>query len=121
VDLQIEACRRLLGQDRALLLRGCRNAIEFASKKAAHSNASAQVRTKFRDLDQAIDAIRQVTEKLIFLLYDKPHDLFAEMLRRKVPPGWDKIFIEPWAQRETLDLLLGEIEPPGGPTGRRGA
>ncbi len=44
----------LLGDDRALLLSQCRKAIEFASRRAAHSNPSVEVHTKFRDLDQAI-------------------------------------------------------------------
>lgn len=109
---EADACRRLLGDDRALLLRQCKKTIEFASRRAAHSNPSAEVRTKFRDLDQAIDAIRAITEKFILLLYDQPHDLFAEMLGRKILPGWDAIFLEPWATRATLTLPLGEMEPP---------
>ncbi|MDO8434404.1 MAG: hypothetical protein Q7S58_18540 [Candidatus Binatus sp.] len=109
---EADACRRLLGDDRALLFRQCKKAIEFANKRAAHSNLSADVRTKFRDLDQAIDAIRTITEKFILLLYDQPYDLFAEMLSRKILPGWDAIFLEPWATRETLALSLGEMEPP---------
>ena len=109
---ETDACRRLLGDDRALLLRQCRKAIEFASRRAAHSNPSVEVHTKFRDLDQAIDTIRAITEKFILLLYDEPHDLFAEMLRRKIQPGWNAIFLRPWATRETLALPLGEMEPP---------
>ena len=109
---EADACRRLLGDDRALLLRQCKKAIEFGSKRAAHSNPSAEVDTKFRDLDQAIDAISKITEKFILLLYDQPHDLFAEMLSRKVQPGWDAIFLKPWATKETLALPLGEMEPP---------
>jgi hypothetical protein len=107
-----DACRRLIGEDRKLLLRHCRKAVEFANKRACHGNLSAQVRTKFRDLDQAIDAIRTITEKFTLLLYDDRHDLFAEMLSRKISPGWDAIFLEPWATRETLALPLGEMEPP---------
>ena len=109
---EADACRRLLGDDRAMLLRQCKKANEFASRRAAHSNPSAQVRTKFRDLDQAIDTIRMTTEKITLLLYDEPHDLFAEMLSRKISTGWDAIFLEPWATRETLALPLGEMEPP---------
>jgi hypothetical protein len=112
VDFEAEACRRLLTADRAQLLRQCKKAIEFASRRAAHSNPSAEVRTKFRDLDLAIDTIRLITEKFTLLLYDEPHDLFAEMLRRKILQGWDEIFLEPWATRETLTLPLGTIEPP---------
>jgi len=64
----------------------------------------------FRDLDQAIDAIRAITEKFILLLYDQPHDLFAETLSSKILPGWDAIFLEPWATRETLDVAFGRME-----------
>jgi len=110
--VEADACRRLLGSDRALLLRQCKKAIEFANRRAAHSNPRAEVRTKFRDLDQAIDAIRMITEKFTLLLYDERHDLFAEMLSRKISTGWDAIFLEPWATRETLALPLGEMEPP---------
>jgi hypothetical protein len=109
---EAEACRRLFGGDRAMLLRQCKKAVEFASRRAAHSNPSAEVRTKFHDLDQAIDTIRMITEKITLLLYDEPHDLFAEMLSRKISTGWDEIFLEPWATRETLALPLGEMEPP---------
>ena len=35
-----------------------------------------------------------------------------EMLERKLPKGWDSIFLEPWATKETLALHLGEIAPP---------
>ena len=110
--LETDACRRLLGGDRALLLRQCRKAIEFANRRAAHNNPSVPVNSKFRDLDHAIDTIRALTEKFILLLYDQPRDLFAEMLDRKISMGWDTIFLEPWATRETLALPLGEMEPP---------
>jgi hypothetical protein len=110
--LEVEACRRLLGYERTLLLRQCEKAIEFASRRVAHSNPSVEVRTKFRDLDQAVDAIRLITEKITLLLYDRPHDLFEEMMSRKISPGWDAIFLEPWATREMLALPLGEMEPP---------
>ena len=103
---------RLLGAERAQLLRQCKKAIGFASRRAAHRNPFAQVRTKFRDLDQAIDAIRLTTEKFTLLLYDEPHDLFAEMLSRKILPGWDEIFLDPWATKEILALPLGMMEPP---------
>jgi hypothetical protein len=110
--LEADACRRLLSADRALLLRHCRKAIEFANRRAAHSNPSVPVNSQFRDLDQAIDTICALTEKFILLLYDQLRDLFAEMLDRKISTGWDAIFLEPWATRETLALPLGEMEPP---------
>jgi hypothetical protein len=112
VPSEAEACRRLLGADRAHLLRECTKAIEFANRRAAHANPSAVVRTKFRDLDQAIETIRQTTEKFFLLLYGEPHDLFAEMLSRKISAGWSDIFLEPWATKETLELPLGTMEPP---------
>jgi hypothetical protein len=109
---EINAARRLLSADRALLLQNCRAAVDFANKRAAHSNSRVKVRSKFRDLDRAIDTIHSITEKIILLLYGQPDDLFAEMLDRKIVSGWDEIFLEPWATRETLGLRLGEMEPP---------
>lgn len=110
--VEAEVCRRLIGADRSFLLRSCTKAIEFASKRAAHTNPAVLVRTKVRNVDQAIDAIREITEKYILLLYDRPRNLLTEMRNRKLPQGWDLVFLERWAKKETLALPLGEMEPP---------
>src|SRR5262249_13618607 len=109
---ELNASRRILGDERTSLLRHCRRAVEFANSRAAHSNPAVLVHTRFRELDQAIDYIRTIVEKLILLLYDEPRDLFEEMRSRKLQPGWDEIFLESWATKETLSLSLGELDPP---------
>jgi hypothetical protein len=109
---EAEASRRLLTADRTQLLRSCAKAIQFANRRAAHNNPSSEVRAKFLHMDQAIDAIRLTTEKFTLLLYDEPTDLFAEMLSRKISPGWDAVFLESWASEKTLALPLGKMEPP---------
>jgi len=107
-----KAVRRLVGQDRALLISAAEKANEFASKRVAHSNRTAQVRTKFRDLDQAIDAVKDLTEKYYLLIHEERQDLLQAMITRKLPKGWDAIFLEPWATEDLLDQKLGEMEPP---------
>jgi hypothetical protein len=111
------ATRRLVGEDRKLLINRARAAIEFANKRAAHHNAEAEVRVKFRQVDAAIDVLRELTEKYTLLIWDEnlKRDLLSEMLLRKLPKGWDSIFLEPWATKETLALPLGEMEPPDEP------
>jgi hypothetical protein len=39
-------------------------------------------------------------------------DLLEEMKTRKLPEGWDSIFLEPWATEETITRSLGETLPP---------
>jgi len=109
---QSEAVRRLVGQDRTLLINAAQKANEFASKRAAHNNTAAQVRTKFRDLDQAIDSIKDLAEKYFLLIYEERRDLLQETVSRKIPKGWDAIFLEPWTSEDVLAEKLGELEPP---------
>jgi hypothetical protein len=47
---------------------------------------------------------------------EKNVDLLEEMKRRKLPKGWDSIFLEPWATPEVIARPLGKTPPP-----RRGA
>jgi hypothetical protein len=48
---------------------------------------------------------------------DKTIDLLEEMKRRKLPEGWDAIFLEPWATPEIIGLPLGGTEPPRSASG----
>ena len=41
-------------------------------------------------------------------------DLLEEMKSRKLPKGWDSIFLEPWATPEIIARPLGEMPPPAG-------
>ena len=134
---EISACKRLLGEDRKALISAAQKAVHFASKRVAHSVPNVQVSTTFNDLDDALDTVVRITEKYTRLLCAKilqeleplhragrptiyPYvrqlsqhiDLFAEMKRRKLPKGWDEIFLEPWASREDIERPLGEMRPP---------
>jgi hypothetical protein len=108
---EVDACKRLLCEDRKRLINAAKNANWFASKRAAHSVPGAEVRTSFSDLDQAIDTLVQLTEKYTRLT-EKVIDLLQEMKSRKLPEGWDSIFLEVWATPEILALNLGERRPP---------
>jgi hypothetical protein len=134
---EISACKRLLGEDRKAVISLAQKAVQFASKRVAHSVPDAPVSATFFDLDDAIDTVRRITEKYIRLLFEKKlqeleplhragkptmytyvlqlseHiDLLEEMKRRKLPKGWDSIFLEAWASREVIDRPLGETPPP---------
>jgi hypothetical protein len=134
---EITACKRLLGEDRRVLICTAQKAVHFASKRVAHSVPDVPVSTTFFDLDDAIDTVRAMTEKYTRLLVAKKlqeleplhragqpaaylyfhqlseHiDLLEEMKRRKLPKGWDEIFLEPWASREDIERQLGEMRPP---------
>jgi hypothetical protein len=136
-DWEITACKRLLGKDRRVLISTGEEAIHFASKRVAHSVPDVPVSTTFFDLEDAIDTVRTITEKYTRLLLAKKlreleplhlagqptaylyvrqlseHiDLLEEMKRRKLPKGWDEIFLEPWASREVIERPLGEMRPP---------
>lgn len=135
-DWEISACKRLLGEDRRALISVAQKAVHFASKRVAHSVPDVPVSTTFFDLDDAIDTVRTITEKYTRLLFAKrlreleplyragqptdylyvrqlsEHtDLLEEMKRRKLPKGWDEIFLEPWASREDIGRPLGEMHP----------
>jgi hypothetical protein len=134
---EITACRRLLGEDRRVLISTAQKAVHFASKRVAHSVPDVPVSTTFFDLDDAIDTVKTITEKYTRLLCAKKlreleplhharqptnylyfhqlseHiDLLEEMKRRKLPKGWDEIFLEPWASRDDIERPLGEMRPP---------
>ncbi len=113
------------------------NANQFASKRVAHSVPDVVVNTTFSDLDDAIEVVRRITEKYTLLVCAEVHheleplhragkptaycllvqmekniDLLEEMKRRKLPKGWDWIFLEPWATPEVIARPLGETPPP---------
>jgi hypothetical protein len=116
-DWKSKAVRRLLGRDRSSLINAAEKANEFASKRVAHNNPSAEVPTKFRDLDQAIDTVKGLAEKYFLLIYEEREDLLRVMVARKLPKGWDAIFLEPWTTEDVLAEKLGEMEPPPFPAG----
>jgi hypothetical protein len=134
---EMSACRRLLGEDRRVLISVAQKAVHFASKRVAHSVPDVPVSTTFFDLDDAIDTLKTITEKYTRLLFAKKlrelepldhagesteylyirqlseHvDLLEEMKRRKLQKGWDEIFLEAWASREDIECPLGEMAPP---------
>ena len=131
------ACKRLLGEDRKAVVNAAEKANRFASKRAAHSVPEVEVRTTFSDLDDAIDVLREITEKYtrlvsaerrqsleelhrsgeptaypILVHVEKNIGLLEEMKRRKLPHGWESVFLEPWATPETISRPLGETKPP---------
>ena len=109
---QMEECKKLIGKDRKLLLKATEKTVHFASKRVAHHNTGIHVRTTFVDLDEAIDTLKALTEKYVLLIFRERKDLFQGMRQRKLPQGWDEIFLEVWATREMLALRLGEMVPP---------
>ena len=109
---EIDVCKRLIGEDRKILLKATEKAIHFASKRVAHHNTGVPVRTTFADLDHAIDTLKTLAEKYVSLIFDEKKDLYQEMIQTKLRKDWDTIFLEPWATREMLTLRLGEMVPP---------
>lgn len=116
---QMQLCKRLIGRDRKLLLKATAKTVHFASKRVAHHNTVVPVRTTYADLDHAIDTLRTFAEKYMLLIYGEKEDLSQEMIKHKLPKGWDEIFLEPWATRSMLALRLGEIAPPDKPSKER--
>jgi hypothetical protein len=131
------ACKRLVGEDRRAVISTADKANRFASKRAAHSVPDVAVSTTFSDLDDAVDTVKELTEKYTLLVcserrqdlellhragastayelliqMEKNLDLLEEMKRRKLPKGWDSIFLEPWATPEVIARPLGETAPP---------
>src|SRR5260370_19807922 len=129
--------RLLHDEDRRAVISAAEKANRFASKRAAHSVPDVAVSTTFSDLDDAIDVVEKVTEKYTLLVcaerrqelgvlhragaptayellvqMEKNLDLLEEMKRRKLPEGWDSIFLEPWAKPEVIARPLGETPPP---------
>jgi hypothetical protein len=117
----LNACRRLFQEDRRLLVHTAEPVVEFASKRVAHHNPTTIPRSTFLPLDKAIDVIITLTEKYKLLIYRSRFDLLAIMRQRRLPDGWDQIFLEPWATPELLDHdpPLGEMAPPLRPTPTR--
>jgi hypothetical protein len=139
---EVSACKRLLGEDRKVLVGTAEKANQFASKRVAHLAPGAEVTTTFSDLDKAINALKKITEKYTLLvsamgrerlerihqsgaptaypvfarLEEHNPDLLEEMKTRKLPKGWDSIFLKAWATSETLALPVGEMAPPGSET-----
>ncbi len=124
-DWETAACRRLLGEDRKATISAAEKANQFASKRAAHTVPDVEVHTTFSDLDDAIDVVKETTEKYTLLLAAEDHlslvqnnlNLLEEMKRRKLPHGWDSIFLEPWATPEIIARPLGESLPPRSASG----
>jgi hypothetical protein len=133
---EISACKRLLGEDRKIVINVAEKANWFASKRVAHSVPDKVVSTTFSDLDRPIDVLKVLTEKYTLLvssaqreILEPAHraglptaypllaqveklDLLEEMKSRKLPKGWDSIFLEPWATPEIIARPLGEMPPP---------
>jgi hypothetical protein len=135
---EIVACKRLLCEDRKEVIRVAEHTNLFASKRVAHGVPSVEVKTKFFDLDEAIDVLKKLTEKYSVLACAVegeqsallPHaaspaiapvlaqmdkynrDLLEDMRSCMLPEGWESIFLEPWATPETIALALGEMPPP---------
>jgi len=138
IGWEASACKRLLGEDRRLLISVAQRTVHFASNRVAHSVPEVPVKTTFDDLDQAIDTVKEITEKYTRLLFtkrlreldplhragndnglygyvlqlSKGTDLLDEMKRRKLQDGWKDIFLEPWASREDIERPLGDTRPP---------
>ncbi len=108
---KVEACRRLISADRKLLRKATDKAIHFASKRVAHRNPTMPVHTTFNDLDQAVDMVKNLTEKYLLLVYDRNFDLLKDMKEKKLTKRWDEVFLIPWATPEILALPLGDIPP----------
>lgn len=106
---QVEACRRMISEDRKKLTRAVEKTLPFASKRAAHNNPAVPVHTDFDNLDEAIDTVKTLTEKYLLIVLETKHDLRKDIEPHK---GWDKIFLEPWATPEILALPLGDTVPP---------
>jgi hypothetical protein len=116
MQCRVEACRRLIAEDRKLLSTATAPTIHFASKRVAHRNLTKPVRATFNDLDRAVDIIKSLTEKYLLLVHDKTFDLAKVMKRNKLGKGWDGVFLIPWATPDILALPLGEMVPPRAPT-----
>ena len=74
------ACRRLVGEDRRRLITIANKVVDFASKRVAHSNPTVDVRAKFSELDDAIDLLKDLTEKYTLLIFEEQRDLLQEFL-----------------------------------------
>jgi hypothetical protein len=135
---ELLACKRLVAEDRRKLISIADKTVHFANKRVAHSVPDVPVSTTFNDLDDAIDAVKRITEKYTQLFFSKRlrelealhhagednglygyvlqlsknPGLLDEMKKRKLSSGWDEVFLESWATLEDIGLPLGESRPP---------
>ena len=94
------ACKRLIGVDRKELINAAEKANRFASKRVAHSVPSAEVKTTFSDLDEAIETLKKMAERYTRLLIADLEEQLAQAHRGGLPT------IYPWlAQMKERDLL----------------
>jgi hypothetical protein len=102
----------------------------FASKRIAHHVPDAAVRTTFDQLDSAIDTLTEITERcnrvycLALLEQVAPDSTQARLLqleaarnldseaKRRLPVGWERVFLIPWATEEMISHPLGDLKPP---------
>ena len=111
-DLDDEACKRLIGEDRRQLIATAKTITDWTSKRVAHRNATVQIAAQYRDLQLSTDIVKRVTEKYLLLVNDRTYDLQLEMKTRKLRHGWDQLFLKKWATKEILSLPLGDMQPP---------
>jgi hypothetical protein len=127
---ETEAVRRVLTSQRASVMRASDAVNWFASKRIAHRVPDASVGTTFDELDSAIEAVTSVAENLtrvyclsrldelpaggyeaMMLEREAARNLDAEM-RTRLPLGWERVFVIPWANEETISQPLGDLKPP---------
>lgn len=106
------ACRRSISADRRAVINASKKANHFANKRVAHHVPDERVGTTFRDLDEAIESVRAMTEKYVRLVLGEQCDLTTEMKGRRLVNGWTVIFTEAWATPEMVALPLGDTLPP---------
>jgi hypothetical protein len=127
---EIEATRRVLMRQRASVI-GTSDAVNrFASKRIAHHVPDDPVATTFDELDSAIESITDIGERCTraYLLFrldqvavgsylakmlerEAARNLDAEM-KTRLPLGWERVFLIPWASEETISHSLGDRKPP---------
>lgn len=106
------AFRRSISVNRKAVINASKKANHFANKRVAHHVPGEIVKTTFRDLDEAIESVRAMTEKYMRLVFGGHCDLETEMKGRMLVNGWTVIFTETWATPETVALPLGDTQPP---------
>jgi hypothetical protein len=127
---ETEATRRVLMSQRASVI-GTSDAVNrFASKRIAHHVPDDPVKATFDELDSAIEAITEIAERCtrVYLLFrldqvavgsylakmlerEAARNLDAEM-KTRLPLGWERVFLIPWASEETISQSLGDLKPP---------
>jgi hypothetical protein len=127
---ELGASTKVLGIQRALVIRTSDDVNRFASKRIAHHVPAVAVSTTFDQLDSAIDTATKITEVCnrvycLALLGQLPtgdsraHLLQLEAARnldseakRRLPAGWERVFLIPWATEEIISHPLGDLKPP---------